>query len=272
MRRSVSPSTRSNDREGSRIPKYHLFRSSENPLRAILLCTVFVFFAGLIFYLEGTPGRRAKRIARRASATYSGKLAPATIAKQEYKAAELPGLEAALGVKVLDSTLFASMYDQARASKRGRKMVDLTRNPAKNHLQKMMNTWTEGSYSPVHMHVNHAENFVVLDGALAFFTFEVKEGGGSPRPKCHILGPNARDRGIVIETGEWHAMTAAPTSMGYPGRAIVFEAGGLQFDPSISTKTLAPWTDNPDEGLNGNPTYYAETLLPLCENDAKIPN
>ena len=48
------------------------------------------------------------------------------------------------------------------------------------------------------------------------------------------------------------------------GRAIVFEAGGLRFDPKVSLKTLAPWTKNPDNGMNGDPTYYLEKLLPLC--------
>ena len=49
------------------------------------------------------------------------------------------------------------------------------------------------------------------------------------------------------------------------GRAIIFEAGGLRYDPTISTKTLAPWIEHPDKGMNGDPKYFLDTLLPLCQ-------
>ena len=80
-----------------------------------------------------------------------------------------------------------------------------------------MNTWLDGSYSPVHKHNKHSETFVILSGALAFFTFGHEEDKGTP--KCHILGPESRMRGIAVEAGEWHAMTAAPKSLGYPGES-----------------------------------------------------
>jgi hypothetical protein len=116
-----------------------------------------------------------------------------------------------------------------------------------------INTWMEGSYSPVHRHDHHAESFVVLEvssslieglgtnralgasadvgpmeashntagarqGVLAFFTFKVDEGQRAPADiTCHLLGPHVRLRGIIVEQREWHAMTAAPASLGYPG-------------------------------------------------------
>jgi hypothetical protein len=53
---------------------------------------------------------------------------------------------------------------------------------------------------------------VVLDGDLAFFVFN-DEG----LPLCHILSNSNSDatkRAIVVEAGQWHAMTAAPKKLG----------------------------------------------------------
>jgi hypothetical protein len=59
-------------------------------------------------------------------------------------------------VKVVDSQFFPKLVDIAKNHPRKRKMNDLTRNPANNTLQSLMNTWTEGSYSPIHMHLEYA--------------------------------------------------------------------------------------------------------------------
>lgn len=53
---------------------------------------------------------------------------------------------------------------------------------------------------------------MVLDGDLAFFVFD-DEG----LPVCHILSNSNSDatkRAIVVEAGQWHAMTAAPKKLG----------------------------------------------------------
>eukprot|EP00959_Pyramimonas_sp_CCMP1952_P041118 859902-Pyramimonas_sp.AAC.2 len=68
------------------------------------------------------------------------KLAPPT--KTEYAASELEGLSADLGVKVIDSQAFDSMFAAAEAHERKRKMFDLTRNPRNNYLQQMVRTQT----------------------------------------------------------------------------------------------------------------------------------
>jgi hypothetical protein len=83
-----------------------------------------------------------------------------------------------------------------------------------------INTWIEGSFSPVHKHEHHAETFVVLQGALAFFTLVVRAGQRQPSRDdvtCHVLGPAGTLRGIIVEPREWHAMAALPVDMGYPG-------------------------------------------------------
>lgn len=75
--------------------------------------------------------------------------------------------------------------------------------------------------------------FVILDGALAFFTFNDLGMG-----KCHVLDSSGSDRVIIVEKGEWHAMTAAPPSLGYPGHAVIFETSGHTFDTSKATKVI----------------------------------
>ena len=60
--------------------------------------------------------------------------------------------------------------------------VDLTRNPRTNSLQTLLNTWVEGSVSPVHRHASYAESFVVLEGAFAFWTWP--PGDLAARSEC----------------------------------------------------------------------------------------
>ncbi|KAK3284012.1 hypothetical protein CYMTET_8312 [Cymbomonas tetramitiformis] len=187
-------------------------------------------------------------------------LAPITT----FTADQLVGLEPSIGVKEITVQHFDSMIKTAKATDRKRKMVDLTQDPARNDLQTMMNTWIEGSYSPVHLHREYAETFVVLHGALLFFTFD--PDGSSPL--CHILSPTGNARAIVVEKGEWHAMTAAPTSLGYPGEAIVFETSGHKFDLSVPTKVLATFAPSGPGGIEGDPNYFAAKLIPLCKTNA----
>eukprot|EP00964_Phaeocystis_antarctica_P057435 scaffold33992_cov59-Phaeocystis_antarctica.AAC.5 len=71
---------------------------------------------------------------------------------------------------------------------------------------------------------------------------------------------------MVVEVGQWHAMTAAPRALGYPGHAVVMEISGHRFDPAAAGKTLAPFAPALEGGINGDPSYFAEQLLPLCPN------
>ena len=85
-------------------------------------------------------------------------------------------------------------------------MVDFTRDPEHNDLQTIMNTWTEGSYSPVHKHTEYAETFVVLDGTLLFFTWSAEaEGSAAPAATCHVLSATGPDRAIIVEKVRTHA-------------------------------------------------------------------
>eukprot|EP01037_Dinobryon_pediforme_P018178 gene18178-18428_t len=58
-------------------------------------------------------------------------------------------------------------------------------------------------------------------------------------------------------------MTAAPPELGWPGHAVIFEMSGHYYDPLKSTKVLAPFAPKFGDGLDGDPTYFAQ-LLRLC--------
>jgi hypothetical protein len=55
---------------------------------------------------------------------------------------------------------------------------------------------------------------------------------GKPTP----ASVTAEDRAIIVEKNGWHAMTAAPVELGYPGYAVIFEISGHTYDTSKATK------------------------------------
>lgn len=64
------------------------------------------------------------------------------------------------GLKTVDGKLFPKLIETAKNHPRKRKMIDITEDPTKNSLQTLLNTWTDGSYSPVHKHYEYAEVIV----------------------------------------------------------------------------------------------------------------
>lgn len=177
------------------------------------------------------------------------------------------GVKVTDGVKPIYSAPFADMVRKAKAEKRKRRMTDFTISPKTASLQTILNTWIEGSYSPVHLHEHWSETFVTVDGALAFFTWpnaSLTNHHEAGRPQCHIIQPGGDTRALIVEPHHWHAMTAAPKSLGYPGHAIVFESSAHNFDTKVRAKLLSPFAPLPSDLAEGDPTYFIETLLPLC--------
>lgn len=160
---------------------------------------------------------------------------------------------------VTDLTL-TEMVEKAFDHPRKRKMFDLTKDPLNNDLQVLVNSYSEGSYSPVHMHKDYDEVFSSLEGSLAFFTFD----DAGLVPTCHIItssGPGARL--MVMQRGKYHAMTAAPRQMGYPGHAVVLETAAHKLQPHKVTKFLSPHFDTLNNGLDGIKSDFDE-FLKLC--------
>ncbi|CAK0838632.1 unnamed protein product [Prorocentrum cordatum] len=177
------------------------------------------------------------------------------------------GVSADSGVKQIFASQFDDLVSTAKKHKRGRRMADFTRDAENNPLQTLLNTWTEGSYSPVHRHDLWAETFVVLKGALAFFTWP---NGTNADPRCDVIQDAGDVRGIVVEAKEWHAMTAAPASLGYPGHAVVFETSGHKFNKNLSTHELANFAPLGD-GVDGDPDFFTRHLLPFCKPGSSRP-
>ena len=184
------------------------------------------------------------------------------------------GLDANDSIKLVNAAHFPALLQAAAATSRRRQMIDLTQSPSTNSMQVLLNTWTRGSYSPVHRHPDYSEAFVVLHGALAFFTFD--DAGNAT---CAILRSEgaAADRAIVIEKNSWHAMTAyynpldllqaaAPDTADHHsahGSAVVFEISGHVYDAQRQTKELAPFAPALNGGLDGEKEYF-EGILKRC--------
>lgn len=173
----------------------------------------------------------------------------------------LLGVSATSDVKVINSKYFDSLIQEAKRHPRKRRMTDLTKNPKENSMQVLVNTWTDKSFSPIHYHEQYSEVFSILDGALAFFTF-TDDG----IPTCHILSSQGEgDKAIIVEKKQYHGMTAAPISLGYPGHAVVFENSGHSFDPSKKTKVTAKFAPviMKEWGIDGDADYFNK-ILKLC--------
>ena len=214
--------------------------------------------------LEGTTGDGS--VAVRTSTTNNVRRGGETISDAKFATTANPhkagkgedlGIDIASSVKIINRKSYSTLLDKAKAHPRKRKMTDLTKDPEKNGLQVLVNTWTEGSYSPCHMHPTYSEAFVILEGELAFFTF-TDDG----IPTCHILSSSG-NQAIIVEAGQYHAMTAAPRSIGYSGHAIVFENSGHMYNPKSSTKALASFAPALNDGLDGDPTYFT-SILKTC--------
>ncbi len=80
----------------------------------------------------------------------------------KYAAESLKGLDSNDAFKVISSKNFDDLINEAKNKPRKRKMIDLTKDPKANKLQTLMNTWTEGSYSPVHKHSDYSEVHIIL--------------------------------------------------------------------------------------------------------------
>lgn len=180
-----------------------------------------------------------------------------------YKAlrGEILNVNADHSVKAVNSKYFKELISTASQTQRKRKMTDLTKDSPNNTMQVLLNTWIEGSYSPVHRHDEYSEAFVILEGALAFFTFN--DNGDV---KCNVITSEGTeiDKAIIIEAKQWHAMTAAPKEMGYPGHAIVFEISGHKFEANKPTKALASFAPSKNNGLDGDEEYFNK-ILKTCK-------
>lgn len=141
-------------------PSSPMTRSRDQKLRPIIAGAAFLTFVALVYtiYQGGLSQFRV-------SGDVSNPLAPGlkndevvyAAPSNKYAAGNTVGLETHRDVKVVSAKKFDDLIAAATSHTRKRKMTDLTKDPKKNSMQTLINTWTDGSYSPVHRHNDYSE-------------------------------------------------------------------------------------------------------------------
>jgi len=149
-------------------------------------------------------------------------------------------------LQLLDRALFRSLIERARQSPRLRINHNFHASMEDNP-HRFLNVMLKGTYVAPHRHRNppKSESFVVLEGELAFFTFD----DAGRIASTHILG--ADTLGIDLRPGVWHSMTPLTE------HAVSYE---VKPGPYIaaSDKEFATWA--PPEGDPGVAAYLQSLL------------
>ena len=147
---------------------------------------------------------------------------------------------------------FVTRTDLARAlaashtSARGRMIQPFHRSDASS-LHRMFNAIQPGSYIAPHRHLSPPkdEAWIVLQGALAFFTFDA---AGKLETIAEVRA-NSEVFGVDLEAGVYHALYALEPD------TVVYEVKSGPYAPH-DDKSFAPWA--PREGEPGTKEYLAE--------------
>jgi cupin fold WbuC family metalloprotein len=150
------------------------------------------------------------------------------------------------GTQLLDSALFRTLIERARNSPRLRTNHNFHASMDENP-HRFLNVMIKGTYIAPHRHLDppKAEGFLVLEGQMAFFTFD---DAGRIVSK-HVIGGDVA--GIDIQPGVWHTMTPlTPHAICYEVKPGPYQAA--------NDKDFGPWA--PREGDPGVPAYL-ESLI-----------
>lgn len=152
------------------------------------------------------------------------------------------------GFQLINDTLLESLLEQAQRSPRRRVNYNFHASPEENP-NRFLNVMLYGSYFTPHRHFKPAkhENFLLLDGELAFFIFD--DGGAIKH--CQILSGGGPVRGIDIAPGVWHTLVVLSE------HCLCFETKPGPYVASTD-KEFAPWA--PHEGQPECGSYEAKLL------------
>jgi cupin fold WbuC family metalloprotein len=144
-------------------------------------------------------------------------------------------------IQLLDANLIRSLVERAKQSPRLRTNHNFHEGMEDNP-HRFLNVMARGTYIAPHRHIDppKAESFLVLDGELAFFTFN----DSGEIATTHTLG---RDPiGIDVQPGIWHTVAVlTPHVVCYEVKPGPYSAA--------NDKDFAPWA--PREGDAGVPAY-----------------
>ena len=132
-------------------------------------------------------------------------------------------------MQVLDPVLFPSLIERARQSPRLRVNHNF-HSSMEDNPHRFLNVMIRGTYITPHRHRDppKSESFLVLEGELAFFTFD--EAGRIA--STHILGREAL--GVDIQPGVWHTIAVLTTHV------VCFEVKPGPYS-AANDKDFAPW-------------------------------
>ena len=144
-------------------------------------------------------------------------------------------------MQLIDSPLIASLIERAHNSPRLRTNHNFHTSMDDNP-HRFLNVMVRGTYIAPHRHPDppKSETFIVLEGELAFFTFD----DGGQVTNVHILGRDVV--GIDIQPGVWHTLAVLST------HAVCFEVKPGPYS-AATDKDFAPWA--PREGDPGAGAY-----------------
>ena len=150
-------------------------------------------------------------------------------------------------VQLLDAALFAQLVERARTSPRQRTNHNFHATMEENP-HRFLNVMVRGTYIAPHRHLDppKSEAFIVLEGEVAFFTFD----DAGRIVSRHILGRDAT--GIDVQPGVWHTLAVlSPHAVCYEVKPGPYSAA--------NDKDFAPWA--PKEGEPGVAKYLESLLL-----------
>jgi cupin fold WbuC family metalloprotein len=144
-------------------------------------------------------------------------------------------------VQLLDPTLFATLIERARQSPRLRTNHNF-HTSMEDNPHRFLNVMVRGTYIAPHRHRDppKAESFIVLEGELAFFTFDA----AGQITSTHVLGRDAV--GVDIQPGIWHTIAVLSEHV------VCFEVKPGPYS-ATKDKDFAPWA--PREGDAGAGAY-----------------
>jgi cupin fold WbuC family metalloprotein len=137
-------------------------------------------------------------------------------------------------VQLLDANLFATLIERARQSPRLRTNHNF-HTSIEDNPHRFLNVMIRGTYIAPHRHRDppKPESFIVLEGELAFFTFD----DAGQVTGTHVLGRDVC--GVDIQPGVWHTIAVLSEHV------ICFEVKPGPYSVA-NDKDFAPWA--PREG------------------------
>lgn len=140
------------------MPKSSFIQSMKPFVRYCMIITpviliITAFTSGIFTTQTPTVGADVGALNNKKDTEMGVALLPST----KYAAVDVKGLHRNNDVKVVAAEKFSDLIVAAKNHPRKRKMNDLTKNAESNSMQTLINTWTDGSYSPVHKHVDYSE-------------------------------------------------------------------------------------------------------------------